>query len=221
MPQERFHQATSLPGGFSLVELAVVLATLAILSALAYESLGGLRARAESRNGVREIEALLRRARSEAFARGASVVFFLHPAASGGTEFGAVVDNAGTFDPANIDASIGPADVVLDRQPVPPGVFFRDPTSPVLAQPLPAPFDHLPANTPCTFCDTPGALVVVFRSDGTAALGVNPAAHPMGGAFSLVAVDPDQGLTADDGKSLDHETIAVLSRTGTIASFDR
>jgi len=207
--------------GFTLVEMATTVGILAVLAALAYSGVSGLRARAASGNGVRGIVALLRRARTEAFARGMPVVFFLHPAAGGGTEYGALVDVNSNFDPNNIDSSIEPGDVLLDREPVPAGVFLRSSSSSVLSTTLPAPFAAVPASTPCTFCDNPGQVVIVFRTDGTAALGVTPAAHLTGGSFALVGLDPQTGATADNGASMEHQTIAVLPNTGTIATFDR
>jgi prepilin-type N-terminal cleavage/methylation domain-containing protein len=207
--------------GFSLIEAATVLGVIAVLAALAYSGVSGLRARAASGNGIREIVSLLRRARTESFTRGMPVVFFMHPLSGGGSEYGALVDVNSNFDPAHIDSSIESTDVLLARAPMPAGVFLRASASPALAAPLPAPFAAVPSSTPCTFCDNPGQAVIVFRTDGTVALGVNPATHLTGGSFALVGLDPKSGATADDGTAIEHQTIAVLPATGTIAAFDR
>ncbi len=202
--------------GFTLVELAVVVAIVAILAALSYTTLKRVGVQATGSNGLSQVESLLRNAREEAFDRGAPVAFFMHPGPGGAPEMGVLIDFNSDFNPGHIGTSIiDPSDRLLYRESVPAGVVLVDSSSSALTQPLPAPFSGVPANAPCTFC--PGNalhVVVVFNPDGTAALGETPASFPDGGSFTLEAQDNGQ-------KSLGRLTLAVLSRIGTVAAFER
>ena len=216
---------------FTIIEMAITITVIGILAATSYNAIENIRGRTSSRNGILEVVTALRRARAEAFTRGAPVVFFARTLASGALEYGVVADYNSNFDPANIDTSLNelgngtdptkPDRLVL-RNTLSQGVFFRRTGASIFSQSLPAPFDTVPANNPCTFCTAAnGPAVVSFRTDGTARLGTTPGAVPLGGSFALVAFDPRRTRPSSDEVAQQKQTIAVLSRAGTIQVYDR
>lgn len=205
--------------GFTLIEASVAVAIVGVLATLSYSGYDGMRERAASRNGVRDIAAVLKRGRAEAFSRGRPTVFFVHwDGTAARYEYGLVVDRDADFNPDDIAASLESSDTTLVREELPRGVFFARAGAPVLSKPLPAPLAAVPANAPCTFCNGTTEVVVVFTSDGRARLGPDPADHELGGSFTILSSDPRK---PDEGRPIDQQTLAVLSRTGSVVAFDR
>ncbi|MEK7833417.1 MAG: prepilin-type N-terminal cleavage/methylation domain-containing protein, partial [Acidobacteriota bacterium] len=63
--------------GFTLLEIAVVLAIIALLAALTLNALDGLRAQSLYSQNAGDLLAVIRRTRNEAFARGEQTAFIV------------------------------------------------------------------------------------------------------------------------------------------------
>jgi prepilin-type N-terminal cleavage/methylation domain-containing protein len=208
--------------GFTVIELMVSLAIAGILAAMAFSFLQSVKSRAASRNGILDVVSELALTRATALGQGIQTVFLLRPTDTNPTllEYVAFIDKNTNFDPADTSGTVEAVDKLIDRNTLPVGVVYKVSSSPLFLQALPAPFLSVPATTACTFCDAkPSYLAIVFRSDGTVALGSKPAAYPLGGSFTLTAFGTQgAGINGDgDGQpALDTETIVVLTRTGAI-----
>ena len=162
--------------GFTLVELMVTVAIIAIVAALAYFGVARLRPRAELLTSAADLEALVRGARQNALSTGRDTVVMVFPQARnprGGagrvivyedaahTFFGAVAPNFDAFDPV---APGVPGDSLLGNLDLPLGITFGlgGAAAPVLDDP----YKSIPVGL-CSFCastgDDRGAIAFDYR----------------------------------------------------------
>jgi prepilin-type N-terminal cleavage/methylation domain-containing protein len=193
--------------GFTIIEVAVVLAIVAILVALGYPLASRARPRAELAGLGTEIHALMHRARQEALARGKDVAVIFYPTAA--TRFGqgrilAIADEPGGFmagaAPAgNIDYCTATPSLNGERLggiDLPAGVTL---SVPARAQAFPFPYNLVPAPVGgCSFCSgtVPGGGgprgAVRFDSRGRAAFYADcgiPSELPNGGSVAITNND--------------------------------
>lgn len=191
--------------GFTLVEAMVVVGILAVLTALGLNSLGAVRERSAYTNASNDVLDALRRARSEAFGTSVPHVMVLD-ADAGRWWVTADVDGDFTLDAFDPDDPAPAPDRLLGE-----GVI----EAPALLGPakgwgeaLPAPFQSVPAEAACTFCDGSGWGAVTFYQNGTARLTGD---DPGKGSLSLTRA----------GMPGMQRVYAVLGRTGQVQHFDR
>jgi prepilin-type N-terminal cleavage/methylation domain-containing protein len=188
--------------GFTLVEVAVTIAIIAIVVALAYPTLARTRPRAQLSGAASELQALMYRSRQEALARGRDVVVIFYPGAGTATGTGlvlAIADDAGGFaagaaPPGALDyctTSPALAPEALARIELPRDLTL---SAPARAQAFPFPYSLVPAPAAgCSFCTgvEPGGGprgAVRFDSRGRASFFANcgaPSALPNGGSVAL------------------------------------
>ena len=197
------------PRGFSLVELATVLAIIAITSAITIYALGGVGKRGNYAAATGDLITGLRRTRAEAYGRGSNTVFVVD---SVGGNYWGIEDVANNFSLATFNpATPAPApDNLLVSGSFGNGLTFGPSNGYGAA--LPAPYSAIPANTACTFCGSFGGNLgfgsVVFQASGGAQFSVPAAA---GASFTV-----SQNL----GSSTEFMTIAILGRTGGAEYFE-
>lgn len=200
--------------GYTIVELAVVVAVVAVISVLTFNSINGLRARAEFSSVVGQLASDLQTAQHRATAdqRNIVVVFFMasEPDPALRERYFVLSDPEGTFDLADFDPeAVEEPQVLLAENRFLPNVRFGPETG--SGGELPAPFRGVPAVSACSFCsdafdapfDRRGTLT--FAPDGTVVLSGND----MSGSVTVQDVD-DEGRRA---------TVAVIGRTGAVRSF--
>lgn len=175
MTRERHFQ------GFTMIELAVVLAIVAAIAAIAYPSLARMRPRASLTGTAAELAGLLYNARQNSLATGNYTVVMVFPNqanSSGGV--GRVVAyedptfrffrSSSALNLGNWDASRNPGAVALNLigdVDLPRGVAFG--LGGATAPTLPAPYASVTA-LPCNFCSSSGdgRGAIVFDSRGSA-----------------------------------------------------
>jgi prepilin-type N-terminal cleavage/methylation domain-containing protein len=211
--------------GFTLIEMVIVVAIIAIIAAMAYGSLSASRPRQTLSNATAELQALIHGARQQALASGNSVVVMVFPTFAnrlGGTgRVVAVEDRDSTLFLAasalNFDgyapATPGfPAPLTQDPTvfDLPPGV--RVGTARTVA--LLAPLDTVPFATGCSFCNnaqTRGAIR--FDSRGRATFySANGAALATGTGHSL-------SLTSAP-ELPGYRTLVVTAAAGAVMAFN-
>lgn len=196
------------PGGFTLVEMLVVVGVAGILTALSLNALGSVRRRADYSSASNELVLLLKRLRNEAFSRSTTTVLVVVP---GSRLALAIEDKNGDFDLSTFDlANPTPApDRLLAKMELPPSVAFGPATG--FGGALPAPFSGVPASQACTFC---GSIrgAIRFQADGTALISppISSDPNPEAGSFSLEHTATGQ-----------RKTVAVVARTGTVQVYDQ
>jgi prepilin-type N-terminal cleavage/methylation domain-containing protein len=154
--------------GFTLVELAVVIAIIAALTTVAFTNLWRMRPRARLADASSEIVALLHGARQRALATGHDVVVMVFPAYAGPDSTGRVLvyedgdfsllttgatPNLASYVPGVI--SHGPMSDVVATFDLPPSVVMGASSSPPAA--FVAPFAGVPVNVDCSFCAGTGS----------------------------------------------------------------
>ena len=166
--------------GFTMIELAVVLAIVATIAAIAYTSLARMRPRASLTGTAAELTGLLYNARQNSLATGNYTVVMVFPQqanSSGGV--GRVVAyedptfkffrSGSALNFGNWDASRNPGTLALNLigdVDLPRGVSFG--LGGAAAPTLPAPYASVSA-LPCNFCSSSGDRgAIVFDSRGTA-----------------------------------------------------
>jgi prepilin-type N-terminal cleavage/methylation domain-containing protein len=165
--------------GFTLVELAVVVAIVCVVAALAGASLARLRPRAHLANTASELQALLRGARQAALASGRDVVVMFFPSAVTPEGTGRViVYEDGTFDffsdaPAvNFDdydplvLRVGARGDVLSTLDFPASVGVGPANGLGASATLNAPYDGIVVSRDCSFCRPDGDRRGAVRFDG-------------------------------------------------------
>jgi prepilin-type N-terminal cleavage/methylation domain-containing protein len=189
--------------GFTLVEMAVVIAIIGILAALGLPTLARTKPRAQLAGVAAELQATMFRARQEALARGRDVAVVFYPAAPSGeggvgrilvvvdevTGFMAGAAPAGALDYCTMTPALTPD--LLDTIELPGNLRIAVPARAVTF-PFPYAAVPVPANG-CSFCT--GALAgggprgaVRFDSRGRAAFFADcglPSALPNGGSIAL------------------------------------
>jgi prepilin-type N-terminal cleavage/methylation domain-containing protein len=190
--------------GFTMIEIAVVVAIVAVMVALGYPLLRRARPRAELAGLGTQLHALVHRARQEALARGKDVAVIFYPAAATGSGVGRILviaDDthgfmAGTAPAGNLDyctstPAVHGGETLTDLE-LPSGVTL---TAPARTDPFPFPYNLVPAPTGgCSFCTgtvpgggARGALRFDSRGRATffADCGLPPLDLPNGGSVAL------------------------------------
>lgn len=214
------------PGrGFTLIEIAVTLAVVAILAGLAAVGMQRMKPRANLSSTAAQLTALLNGARQNALSTGRNTVVMIFPQFAnpgGGTgrvvlyEDGAfnffsasAAPNFSGYDPANPLAS-GTLDV-LETLDLPREVTFG--LGGLAAPTLTAPYNLITAGT-CSFCAASGdgRGAVVFDPHGRALFyqGNGAALTVMGGTLAL------QGPAYMPG----HRMVVITTATGSVKAFN-
>lgn len=195
--------------GFTLVEIALVAAVLAVLAALSFSGLERMQASSRHAAAVGELLTGLATTRAEAFGRGARTVFVVDTARGRwwGLEDAGVAFTLDTFDP---NEPAPAPDRLLASGALADGSSFGP--SAGWGAALPAPFHRFPvAAGPgvgfpfCSFCRAsgPGAGfgAVVFGAGDGARFDAGPAT-------------PGQTLTVTDGSGTRRNAVAIVAYTG-------
>jgi prepilin-type N-terminal cleavage/methylation domain-containing protein len=218
--------------GFTLVELMVVVAIMAVIAALASFQMSRSRPRASLAGATVELRALLHQARQQALVSGSDVAVLVFPGVSGDAHsLGRVVvyqdgDSSffndasavrlGAYNPLLLGA--GPRGQVIETYDLPRDVTFGPPAGLGIAAALPAPFATIPVGAECTFCLGAGAArrgALVFDPRGRARF-YNKDGPPLvvdGGSLSLTAPSL-QGATPLV------RLVAVTATTGSLQSVN-
>jgi prepilin-type N-terminal cleavage/methylation domain-containing protein len=211
--------------GFTVVELAVVVAIIAVVAALVATSVARLRPRANLASAAAEVQALVHGARMSAVSSGRDVAVLLYPDQAGpsGSRGLFIVYEDGNYDFFSAAATVnyagyvaasnlaGSQSQILATYYLPAEVTFADAAFASTA--LPAPLDRVVVNA-CGFCSTGAARAGAIRFDarGRATFhdpsGVRTVSD--GGAFTLVS------SVAGESK-----VIAVTASTGTVRLVNR
>ncbi len=228
--------------GFTLIELAVVIAIVAILSTIAYSSLARNKPRANLASAAVELQALLHEARQSALASGEPVAVLFYPGYSGPGTAGAtgyviVYQDAcfdfftgggtcgvayGTYDPALLAAGTNGAlqSAVLDTMSLPTGVAVGPAAAMGAGARLPAPLAGVPVDAACAFCGTTGGAVrfdprgqaSFYGLSGTTVTGPLPLTE---GASLSLGFDP---AVAPDMSG--QRTLVILSASGAVQAIN-
>jgi prepilin-type N-terminal cleavage/methylation domain-containing protein len=211
--------------GFTVLELAIAVAIVAIVATLAYTSLALARPRATLQSTAAELSALLKNARQNGLATGHPTVVVLlpnQPNASAGTGRFLVYEdpaftfvtaagtpNLGTLDPTTYAG--GQGTTLLGSLELPPQVAVslngRSPPA------LPAPFDVVAASA-CNFCsasgDGRGAIVFDARGRARFYSGVGAESASAGATIALAGAE-----------LAGFELLVVMPATGAVKAFSR
>jgi prepilin-type N-terminal cleavage/methylation domain-containing protein len=224
--------------GVTLIELAVVLALIAVIVTVTGVSMRRARPRATLGGATIELRGLLHQARQQALVSGADVAVMIFPGVSGeANSLGRVVVyqdalfsffNAGSavhfgnYDPLALN---GAFDVngnlkgeVIESINLPRGVVFGPARGMGTSARLVAPFNSIPVTSECTFCLGAGAArrgAVVFDSRGRARFygADGPPQVVDGGSISLTSPDL-QGTTPLV------RLVAITATTGSLQSVN-
>jgi prepilin-type N-terminal cleavage/methylation domain-containing protein len=215
--------------GFSLMEMMVALAIIAILFKLSVSTLSGLKSRGNFVSASGDLIEGLRGARAEAFGRGAPTVFIIDTVGGpdGRPRWWSVADLDNNFTLAAFNpATPAPSpDILLGSGILPTGVTFGPAGSPGgYGSALPQPYAGVPSyagatpapNFPyCSFCSAgspAGFGAITFFGSGGAAFS-GGTGTPLGHQFTIQAPQPS-------GTGLQIMTVAVIARTGASATFE-
>ncbi len=212
--------------GYTLIEAAVVLGIVAVITTAAYASLAAMRPRASLAGTASEITGLLYNARQNSLATGNHTVVMVFPGqANGEGGVGRVVayedpslrffSAASAVNFGNWDGSRTPqvqGANLIGAVDLPPGVLFG--LGGATAPALPAPYDAVTASA-CNFCSTTGDArgAVVFDSRGSARF-----YSSTGTPLSLVA-----GTLAVTGQPTipGYQMVLITPTTGAVRPYDR
>jgi len=219
-------RASHPPSGFTLIELAFVVAIVAVITGLAFTTLAGSRPRLTLATSAAELQTLIHGARQQALASNHDVVVmifpsFVNPAGGQGRVvvvedqnssmfLDASVPNFGNYAPATpgFPPPLTQQATVFD---LPPGVTFGTARAAALLPPL----DTVPIDTGCTFCPalglSPGAIRFDERGRASfyAANGA-PLAAGTGHSLSLTSGPDRPGFL----------TLVVTSGSGAVLAFN-
>lgn len=222
--------------GFTLIEVAIVLAIIAILAAAAGSSFVRSKPRADLANAAAELHALLHQARQSALATGTPVAVLVYP---GHTPDGAARSKGyfivyrdacfdffsarsacglsfADYDPAVLKA--GGASEVLDTMTLPAGIAVGPATGMGASASLKAPLQGVSVNVACSFCGTKGGAVQ-FNPRGQATFfsltgnTVTPQPTAAGASLSL---GYDAAVTDVTGQ----RTLVILSGSGAVEALN-
>jgi prepilin-type N-terminal cleavage/methylation domain-containing protein len=194
--------------GFTLTEMAVVVAIVGIVAALAYDSLERHLPRAHIANTATELQSLLHGARQTALAGGRDVLVMVFPNCPNPEGTGRVVvyqngdpaffTDAGTPNFAGYDCTVlaaGAASEVLSTLDFPRSVRVGPANGLGLSRRLAAPYDRIDVTRDCAFCNGDGTSrrgAIRFDSRGRAWFhdrnGAAMAA-PAGSSFSITSAE--------------------------------
>ena len=219
------------PRGFTVLELVVTVAILAILGALAWSNLWRLRPRAQLADAASEVVALVHGARQHALATGHDVAVMVFPNYASPGSVGRIVvyedatadffSDAGLvnfagYDPGTLKYA-GRSSVVADYD-LPRGVVVGPATGAGTSAALVAPLAGIPINVDCSFCQAGGDRRGAIRFDsrgraffysGNTGMG-QPAVNVVGGSLSLAAPEVNG-----------QRTLIVTSGTGSVTLHNR
>jgi prepilin-type N-terminal cleavage/methylation domain-containing protein len=203
--------------GFTLVEMAVVLAVIAVVAAIVLGGLEATRKRASYSGAVGDIVTSLRKTRAEAFGRGIYTAFIVDTV--GGRWWGIEAPNGITLSTFNPSA---PGTVILTGS-LPNGTTFGPTAGYGVA--LPDPFAGIPVlsgQSPnfnyCSFCNTSqpnqGFGEILFEPAGSVQFSGGPPG--VGQQFTLQGT-----IQTSVGNSLQRTTaVAITAFNGVIEQFE-
>lgn len=204
--------------GMTLVEMAMVMAVIAILMTISVASVQGIRNRAGFGAASVEVVSALKRTRIEALSKGVYTAFIVETApASGPARWWSIQTDSSfslaSFDPA---ACTGPACTVVDSGLLPSDVSFGPAAGYGAA--FPQPFNGvaitgLPVNY-CSFCVATGTKrgALVFSPGGQVGYGGSAVAAGFGQQFSITSTRDKVTRTLG---------VVIVTRTGLIDSYER
>ena len=218
--------------GFTLLELMITVAVVAVLSALAFDAMSRTRPRASFNGAAAELQSLVHEARMQALAQGLRVAVMVFPDHVDGESKGRIVVYQDSDDPAtsifNPAAALhfdnyqpgtpatGGNGSVVTTLDLPRGVEVGPSVG--LGRPnLPFPYDGIPTGLACSFCNAAGNHrgAIVFDGRGRATFrnaAATLVADP-GGSLSIFAPDlVGNGSTATS-------TLVVTAAGGTARMF--
>lgn len=217
--------------GFTLIEMAVTIAIIAVLSALAFDAMRRARPRATFDGLSAELQSLVHAARQQALAQGVPVAVLVFPDYRGRKSQGRFIvlqeDPAASFfatasalnfdnyDPAVLAAPLGGQ--VVTTLDLPDDVNVGPLTGLGVAN-LPFPYNSITTNQACSFCNTAGnhrgAIVfdarghaTFYRAAGTTSGDAN------GASFSIY------GLGLVTGTTFTTSTLVITTGTGSVRTF--
>lgn len=221
--------------GFTLIEMAVVVAIIGVIAALATVTMSRSRPRASLAGAAADLQALLHGARQQALASGQDVAVLVFPnqATPGGAKGRvAVVLDGDHFmlDPGQTDfnldgvkaaqVGVGPNSELLTTLDLPAGIEIGPAQGLGADFKLVAPYAGIPVNADCTFCEGDkeerrGAIFFDARGRARFYAKVGPPLAVDGGSLSVTA--PALQDAAGAGAT---RTLAVGASTGTIKSIN-
>jgi prepilin-type N-terminal cleavage/methylation domain-containing protein len=218
--------------GFTLVELAVVIAIIAVIAALGYPLLSRMRPRGELASATAELQAAIHGARLSALADGKNVVVMIFPQYAFGDSLGRVIiyedgdfnffstvagvqPTFGGYNPAVL--ATGPNSQILDTIDLPRGVVFGPPTGMGAGAALAAPLNLVNVTTSCSFCRAGGDGRGAMLFDTTGRLSFYNADGP-----PLGTVDLTQGasLSLFSTDVSGTRTLVISTATGSVRAFN-
>jgi prepilin-type N-terminal cleavage/methylation domain-containing protein len=213
--------------GFTLVELAFVVAIIAGLGSLAYASIQRQQPRAALATSAAELQSLLHGARQQALASGHPVAVLFYPDFANGAGQGRViVYEDGAFDffttgALNFDAydpavpAYAASSQVVATFDLPRGVLLGPLDGMGSGSTLAAPWDGIDVTTACSFCSTSGTRrgAVVFDPRGRARFyAQNGTGLNVAKGASVTIHAPDLGRAS--------RTLVITSSTGAVRAYN-
>jgi prepilin-type N-terminal cleavage/methylation domain-containing protein len=205
--------------GFTLIEAAVVMAIVVVLSGMAVASFSRQRPRANLTSAAAELQSMVHGARQQALTTGHDVWVMVFPQFVSNSGTGRVIvveDGSFNFIPAGVIAAYNPSVLSQGTQrtevttlDLPTGVVFGPATGQGAAATLPAPLAGIDVTKACSFCSTTGDGRGAIRFDpkGRASFYAGATAQSVIGGASMSLNAPDIGKTW---------TLAVTSAAGAV-----
>lgn len=238
--------ATAPAAGFTIIELAIVIAIIGIIAAIAGSYMSRSTTRANLANATTELQALLHQARQSALATGNPVGVLLYtsyspPAALGSpssigyvivyqdacfdffTGGGTCGIGYGSYNPAVL--ATGGNSVVLDTLTLPYGVLVGPATGIGSSAVLAAPLNNVPVNTACSFCGTTGGAVqfdprgqaTFYALSGSTVTGpLTPTTTPTVNGGASLSLGYNPAVTDATGQ----RTLVILSGSGAVQALN-